>query len=307
MALADADKWHARYNELKREHDANMLAAAEAAGRAEVGLAELRAENKLKAFEAERMRMQCEQAFLSARQSQVDADARAEKLEVLKAEYYALKTSTGTTIAQLQAKHDALHERVAAYEKLEEELDTAVMQSGAHSAYAPNGAGTDALATPTMNIGDSSVQSLIRVPSSAQRRMQQCLGLAKDLLCVQKRAELAEASLLQQKAEVERMGGLVSELNRKLRQAGQPHNVLAEQVELAESKRDDAEAEVQRLATQLAESKEAQSLMRKENDQMLRDMESLLSQRGSLEALRTTLTRLLPSDLAPALVPSSAS
>ena len=43
MALADADKWHTRYNELRREYDANMLGAAEAAGRAEVGLAELRA------------------------------------------------------------------------------------------------------------------------------------------------------------------------------------------------------------------------------------------------------------------------
>jgi chromosome segregation ATPase len=302
--LADADKWHTRYNELRREHDANMLAAAEAAGRAEVGLAELRAENKLKAFEAERMRMQCEQAFLSARQSQVDADARAEKLEVLKAEYYALKSSTGTTIAQLQAKHDALHERVAAYEKLEEELDTAVLQSGALAAYAADGSGTSGASAGT-HVGDS-VQPLIRVPSSAQRRMQQCLGLAKDLLGAQRRAEVAEAALLQQKGEVERMAGLVDELNRKLRQAGQPHNVLAEQVELAEARRDEAEAEVRRLATQLAESKDAHSAMCQQNEQMLRDMESLLSQRGSLEALRNTLTRLLPADLAPTPVPSSA-
>ena len=136
--------------------------------------------------------------------------------------------------------------------------------------------------------------------------MQQCLGLAKDLLGAQKRAEAAEAALLQQRGEVERMSALVSELNRKLRQAGQPHNVLAEQVELAEAKRDQAEAEVKRLATQLAESRDAHHAMRQQNEQMLRDMESLLSQRGSLEALRSTLTRLLPADLAPTLVPSSA-
>ena len=148
LALADADKWHARYNELKREHDATMLAAAEAAGKAEIRVAELRAENKLKVFEAERMRcMQCEQAFVSARQAQVDADARAEKLEVLKSEYYALKTSSATTIAQLQASHGAMQEKVATYERLEEELDSAVVQSGTLAAYSADEAGGSGSAT----------------------------------------------------------------------------------------------------------------------------------------------------------------
>ena len=311
LALADADKWHARYNELKREHDATMLAAAEAAGKAEIRVAELRAENKLKVFEAERMRMQCEQAFVSARQAQVDADARAEKLEVLKSEYYALKTSSATTIAQLQASHGAMQEKVATYERLEEELDSAVVQSGTLAAYSADEAGGSGSATggeePTgPHSGGGALQSIIRVPSSAQRRMQQCLGLAKDLLHAQRRAEQAEAALLEQKAEVERMNGVVHELNRKVRLSGQPHNVLAQQVEAAEAKRGEAEAEAQRLGVELAKSQETLSATRVQNEQLLKDMESLLSQRGSLEALRATLTRLLPPEFAPALVPSAA-
>ena len=76
LAVAEAEKWHARYEMLKQEHDAAVLAAAEAAGRAEAAQAELRAEAKLKTFEVERLRLQCEQALVSARQAHVDVSAR---------------------------------------------------------------------------------------------------------------------------------------------------------------------------------------------------------------------------------------
>ena len=298
MALADADKWQTRYAELKREHDASILQAAEAAGKAEAGQAELRAECKLKVFEAERLRMQCEQAFLTARQAQVDADARAEKLDVLKAEYYALKTSSATRLATLEAANTALTERVGTYERLEEELDGAVLQSGAIAAYEGDGGAGGG--------GAGGNAPLIRVPSSAQRRMQQCLGLAKDVLSAQKRAETAEAALLAQKGEVERLDGMVSEMQRRLRSAGQPQNYLAEQVELADARRVEAEAAAQKLAAELGQASETLAATREQNEQLLRDLESLLSQRGSLDVLRATLTRLLPPELAPSLVPSSA-
>ena len=298
MALADADKWQTRYAELKREHDASILQAAEAAGKAEAGQAELRAECKLKVFEAERLRMQCEQAFLTARQAQVDADARAEKLDVLKAEYYALKTSSATRLATLEAANTALTERVGTYERLEEELDGAVLQSGAIAAYEGDGGAGGG--------GAGGNAPMIRVPSSAQRRMQQCLGLAKDVLSAQKRAETAEAALLAQKGEVERLDGMVSEMQRRLRSAGQPQNYLAEQVELADARRVEAEAAAQKLAAELGQASETLAATREQNEQLLRDLESLLSQRGSLDVLRATLTRLLPPELAPSLVPSSA-
>jgi hypothetical protein len=204
LALADAEKWHTRYSELKREHEAATIAAAEAAGRAEAAQAELRADCRLKAFEAERLRVQCEHAFASTRQAQVDADARGEKLDVLKAEYYALKTSLDTRIASLDASNTALAERVKSYEALEEELDRTVLQSGGVAASA-SACGFDGSATEAPGGGERGELSqggallpLIRVPTSTQRRMQQCLSLARDLLTAQRRAEAAEGKLIEQ-------------------------------------------------------------------------------------------------------------
>ena len=260
---------------------------------------------------SERMRMQCEQAFLTARQAQVDADARAEKLDVLKAEYYNLKTSSATTLAGLEATNASLLERVKTYERLEEELDSAVMQTGALAALdadRPSGSAAAAGAGDAESASRSggTMQPYLRVPSSAQRRMQQCLGLAKDVLTAQRRAEAAEAELTNQRAEVDRLTAVLGETQRKLRQAGQPHNYLAEQVEVADEKRSRAEAKVAQLSMDLAAASEALATTKAQNDQLLKDLESLLSQRGSLDALRATLTRLLPPDLAPTLVPSSA-
>ena len=136
--------------------------------------------------------------------------------------------------------------------------------------------------------------------------MQQCLGLAKDLLAAQRRAEAAETALVQQKGEVERLSGVAGELQRKLRQAGQPQSHLAEQVESAESRRAEAERQSHALQHKVAELASSLDEANAQKALLLADMESLLSQRGSLEALRATLSRLLPPDAAPALLSGAA-
>ena len=296
LALADADKWQTRYAELKREHDATSIIAAEAAGKAEAAQAELRAESRLKAFEAERFRMQCEHALVSSRQAQVDADAKGEKLEVLKAEYYVLRTSSATKIAALEAANASLGERIRVYEELEEELDRTVLQAGALAAVDGGAEAGEAA---------GAVQPYLRVPSSAQRRMQQCLTLAKDLLTAQRRAEVAEAKAIEAKGEVDRVQSVADELQRKIRQSGQPQSYLVEQVERADALRAEAQGRIDALTRQLAEQAESLSMARQQNAQLLSDLESLLSQRGSLDALRATLTRLLPHEFAPTLQPAA--
>ena len=106
--------------------------------------------------------------------------------------------------------------------------------------------------------------------------------------------------------EAERLTNVADELQRKLRQTGQPQNYLAEQIEVAEAKRIAAEGRVATLTQSLAEATDQLSAAKGQNEQLLQDLESLLSQRGSLDALRTTLTRLLPPELGPALAEASA-
>jgi phosphoenolpyruvate phosphomutase len=72
------------------------------------------------------------------------------------------------------------------------------------------------------------------------------------------------------------------------------------ELEQAEKARIELEARTASLQQQLVEHADALAGARQQNELLLRDLESLLSQRGSLDALRTTLSRLLPAELAPA-------
>ena len=111
----------------------------------------------------------------------------------------------------------------ASDEQLEAELDTTVMQSGALASslsigeLPPKSGGAAASDT-----AGTAVQPYLRVPSSAQRRLTQCLGLAKDLLTEKRRAEVAETKLLEAKGEAERLTNVADELQRKLRQRRRP-------------------------------------------------------------------------------------
>ena len=292
LALAEADKWQTRYVQLQREHDSTVREAAEASGRAHAQSAELRAECKLRAFEAERLRMQAEGAVVSARQSQVDFEAASQKLEVLRAEYYRLQSASAAKVATLEASHAALSERVGTYERLEEQLDQAVLQLGAAAYETGSGA----------PVPSTAVQPFLRVPSSSQRRMEQCLGLARDLVSAQRRAAEAEAQRATATAEQTRLQGVVAELQRRVHAtAGSTQGYLADQLEQAEKARMELEARTASLQQQLVEHADALAGARQQNELLLRDLESLLSQRGSLDALRTTLSRLLPAELAPAI------
>lgn len=130
----------------------------------------------------------------------------------------------------------------------------------------------------------AAVQPLIRVPSSAQRRMEQCLSLARELLTAQNRADGLDQRREQLEAECERLSAQLADAQRlvssrclasisttqrelkafihgacpsfvslvylsnceftQMRMTGQPQSYLVEQVHLAEQKQRAAEAQL---------------------------------------------------------------
>lgn len=264
FALAEADKWQTRFVELRREHDSHVQQTTEAIGRAEAANAELRAECKLRTFEAERLRMQTEQAMVGAREAQIDTQAVTQKLDVLKAEYHKLQVGSASQLASLEAQVAALSER-------EQRLDQAVLQSGGSLARgdaegcSESAGGGSALA----------IQSFLRDGT-------------------QGRESKAEAGLNALAAENGRLQGMIADLQKRIGQSGQPQSYLADQLDKAENERLGLESRVAALQQELVEHVDALTGARQQNELLLRDLESLLSQRGSLDALRTTLTRLLP-------------
>ena len=86
--------------------------------------------------------------------------------------------------------------------------------------------------------------SALRVPSSAQRRVDQCIVLSRDLLAAQGRAETAESGMAKAKADAARTLALLADAERRLRMAGQPQSYLADQVERADAQRLAAEGKL---------------------------------------------------------------
>ncbi len=235
--------------------------------------------------------MACEQALLSQRHAEIERDATSSKLELLKSEYYGLKSATSEKLCSLDARNASLQERLDGYEKLEAELDRTIVHTGALAA-------TSVAAT-----AEGGSAPLLRVPSSAQRRMEQCVGLSRDLVAVQGRADAAEAQLAQQRAEAVRVKSQLADAERRLRQAGQPQSYLAEQLEKSEAGRMHAEGRLATSEQQLGETRESLVSANHQIKLMRADLERLLAQRGSLDALRATLVHLLGSDATEELMP----
>lgn len=153
------------------------------------------------------------------------------------------------------------------------------------------GGGADGAGLPPP--GSVGPGSLIRVPSSAQRRMEQCLGLARDLLAAQSRADSMDALAQSRQAEVDKLREELAEAQRLLRRSNQPQVYLAEQVQKAEATQRAAERQLASLAQQKGEHADALAAAQQENAMLRADLERVISQRGALEALRSTLTRLV--------------
>jgi len=275
LALADTDKWHTRYAELKRQHDEHLLASAQQLANAEVQLATARSELKLKCFEAERLSAQCEQSIAASRRDELTSDATREKLEVLKAEYYALQVRSTERGAELEAKLSAAMKKLSSYEQLESELDQMVVAEGSDLQGGAVGA------------------AVVRVPSSAQRRLDQCLALSRELLVSQRKVEEQRAALADRTAEVERLREQLGDAQQCVRQAGQPHGYLIEQLQVAEQQIQQQQRQALRANDAHAESQEALASALQQHRLLKVDLERVLQQRGSLEALRSTLARLM--------------
>ena len=165
--------------------------------------------------------------------------------------------------------------------------------------------GTSADAAAAPSAGGSALalaQPLIRVPSSAQRRMEQCLVLARELLNAQNRADELEVVRARLEAEGEKLKAQLADAQRLVRMTGQPQAYLTEQVHLSEQRQRAAEAQMEAMARERAEREEAMAAMCQQNLMLRSDLERMISQRGALDELRSTLARVMGPMPAPPTV-----
>ena len=135
MATADADQQAARHAELRRQYDELVVRSAEGASAPRSS-----PPTAARSSSSRRMRRSgwpfSARRVADARRDEVSADARREKLEVLRSEYYTLQADTAQRGATLAAQPGAPSGKLRQYERLEEELDAAVIAAGEAAAAA---------------------------------------------------------------------------------------------------------------------------------------------------------------------------
>ena len=303
MATADADQQAARHAELRRQYDELVVRSAEGASRAEVELAHCRAELKLKTHEAERLALQCETALADARRDEVSADAWREKLEVLRSEYYTLQAAhtapplTPTTppraagalsAARRSRRRTAPYPSARQYERLEEELDAAVIAAG-EAAAAGGG-------TPRQRRDRPARDDPRAVGGGAG--VQQCLALARQAVAAQGHADEMLARQRKDGAEIARLEAALDEARGRLRMGNSPQSVILNQLAAVEAREADVRARLAEARLQLAAKDDALGASQAQKALLEADLKKLLEQRGSLDLLRGTLSKLLGEGVA---------
>ena len=92
--------------------------------------------------------------------------------------------------------------------------------------------------------------------------------------------------------QVERLREQLHDAERRVRQAGQPQSHLVEQLSLGEQQRQQLQLRLDAAEASHAERERALASSQELQRALKTDLERVLRQRGSLDALRSTLMRL---------------
>lgn len=98
---------------------------------------------------------------------EAERDMYKEKVNLLKAEYYKVEARSKTDNANIRAKLEVMKERLANYENIEKEINSAIERMGEEE----EGEGDPNVYLSTMKLA----------PTSTKRRIQHSLDLAKKL------------------------------------------------------------------------------------------------------------------------------
>ncbi|XP_014674411.1 PREDICTED: progesterone-induced-blocking factor 1-like [Priapulus caudatus] len=235
----------------------------------------------MKTYDLERTQLVHDETVRDLSASRIDHEKLLKKTEVLKEEYHRLEVCAEGKVTELEGKLCEAREKLDAYEKLERELDDVIVQAAevedereAERVMFAYGYGAN-------------------VPSTAKRRMQQSVYLARRVL----QLERANASL---RREAERKEERERELSERvtrtstllLQEEEPPCGFLAERLRT----RDDAVHGQRRRVATLEE--EVRRLTRERDDlaacknRLSADLERLLQQRDDIAALRRAILDL---------------
>ncbi|XP_068922882.1 progesterone-induced-blocking factor 1 isoform X2 [Petaurus breviceps papuanus] len=230
-------------------------------------VAEFLHQSKLKSFESERAQLLQEETARNLTQCQLECDKYQKKLEVLTKEFYGLQASSEKRISELQAQNADHQARLENYEKLEKELDEIIIQTAeieneeeAERVLFSYGYGAN-------------------VPTTAKRRLQQSVHLARRLLQLEKQNSLFVKNLEHQKEQVTQISQELEKANSLLDQTQQPYRYLIESVRQRDSKINEQSKRISQLEMDVSNLHKEKAALVQIKNQMAADLEQLLSHR----------------------------
>eukprot|EP00826_Nyctotherus_ovalis_P061549 TRINITY_DN8768_c0_g7_i2.p1 TRINITY_DN8768_c0_g7~~TRINITY_DN8768_c0_g7_i2.p1 ORF type:complete len:505 (+),score=167.71 TRINITY_DN8768_c0_g7_i2:73-1587(+) len=180
----------------------------------------LRVELRFKDEETMKLTNQYEEQLHNYKEAQIEALALKEKLDVLRAEYYKLESSSRQGQADIRAENAMLKERLKNYEQIEQELDQAIVQAS------EGGVGSE--------LGNALASAIAHAPTTAKRRIQQSLILSNKLLEKQKEMDTLNDKLKETRRENEKLNEEVQMYKRLSEKTNQPYSYLTVGIEKAE-------------------------------------------------------------------------
>ncbi|XP_048880029.1 progesterone-induced-blocking factor 1 isoform X2 [Brienomyrus brachyistius] len=233
-------------------------------------VAELLSQVKLKSFEVERTQMVQEETAKNLSQCQMECEKQQKKLEM----------SSEKRITELQAQISEHRARLETYEKLEKELDDVTMQAA------------------EMENEDDAERVLFsygygaNVPTTAKRRLKQCVHLARRLLQLEKQNTLLRRDLERQSAHVGQMAEEVEAANQLLQKAQQPQSYLIDTIRQRDAQIIAQKERISELEDTVRTLKREKTALLQVKNNMAADLERLLNHREELSVMKQVLIRM---------------
>ncbi|KAJ8028167.1 Progesterone-induced-blocking factor 1 [Holothuria leucospilota] len=279
-ALTERDSYLAKEKETSEKYEQLFNDYRQLEMNMDSRVSELTNELRLKGFDSERVNVMHEETIGNLKKCQLELEKKEKKLEVLTKEFYNLQNSMEKTIRDLEAESQDYKSKLEIYQKLEEELDGVVMQ-------AADAADESEAERVLFSYGYGA-----NIPTTAKRRLQNSVHLARRVLHLEKLNTSFKKELGTKKEQLQQLGEELSNATSLLDQAQQPYNYLIDTIR----NRD------QQIATQKKHIASQQEDIRKlteeheklvsYNNQMSADLERLLNQREQMAVMKQVVLSL---------------
>uniref|UniRef100_T1IU59 Progesterone-induced-blocking factor 1 n=1 Tax=Strigamia maritima TaxID=126957 RepID=T1IU59_STRMM len=213
-ALSQRDKSDEKLRETQRKYDELRMEVKQLQSNDTARVSELRSELKLKTLDLERTQMIELEFTRNFKNLQIENEKLMKKVEIVTNELYEQQSTSQVRIAELELSLSDRSGRLAAYEKLENELDDIVIQ-------AAEAGDNDEAERIMFSFGYGA-----NVPTTAKRRLQQSVQLARRILNLEKVNTDLSRTLENEKKKCDLLAEELANSKEILDQAQQPYGYM---------------------------------------------------------------------------------